>query len=253
MPILSLNRVSKIYDTGSIQVPALQDISLSIDEGEMVAIIGPSGSGKSTLMNILGLLDRATVGTLHIGNDEVALTMSDRTLAKLRSERIGFVFQSFNLLPHLSALENVRMPTTYTSISKQAARQKAEDLLVKVGLGERMHHKPSELSGGEKQRVAIARALINDPDILLADEPTGNLDSETGKEVLALLQQLHDEGSTIVVITHDNAIAASCQRTVSLLDGRIVASNRRKKGAANSALLPTFGSVVKKVVRFLQE
>ncbi|MCA9397771.1 ABC transporter ATP-binding protein [candidate division WWE3 bacterium] len=222
MPVLKLSHITKIYSTGAITIPAISDVSFEVEQGEMVAIMGPSGSGKSTLMNIIGLLDRPTSGKVLIGDEEITLDMSDRKLASMRSDKIGFVFQSFNLLTHLSAFQNVIMPTRYSSLSQNEAKSKAEAILQDVGLGDRMNHKPSELSGGEKQRVAIARALINDPEIVLADEPTGNLDTNTGAEVMSILKELNSQGRTILLITHDPAIAKECDRTIHLLDGRVV-------------------------------
>jgi putative ABC transport system ATP-binding protein len=218
-PKIVLEKVSKIYQSGALAVPAVVDVSFAVAPGELVAIMGPSGSGKSTLMHMIGLLDRPSNGSLLIDGNEIVLSMSDRTLAKLRGEKIGFVFQNFNLLPHLSALENVLLPTIYTSRKNQKTR--ALDLLQLVGLEHRITHKPSELSGGEKQRVAIARALINDPDIILADEPTGNLDSATGEEIINILLDLQQQGKTILVITHDESIADICPRVIRLLDGSI--------------------------------
>ncbi len=221
-PIIELIAVDKIYQSGKLMVPALLGINLAIKPGAMVAIIGPSGSGKSTLMNILGLLDRPSTGQLTIDGQPINLTMSDTMLAKLRSQKIGFVFQSFNLLPKLSALENVLVPTQYRRDSRAAARERAIKLLKQVGLGERLYHKPTELSGGEKQRVAIARALINNPEIILADEPTGNLDSRSGQEVIDILKTLNRDGKTVIIITHDATIAKQCQTTIALRDGRQV-------------------------------
>ena len=222
MSLIDLQHVSKIYDLGKVQVPALQDVSLQIEEGDLVAIMGPSGSGKSTLMNVLGLLDRPTSGVYLLDNEKISLSESDRKLAKIRSEKVGFIFQSFNLLPHMSALGNVMMPAIYSDLSRTEANARAKELLVSVGLGDRLDHKPAELSGGEKQRVAIARALINDPEIILADEPTGNLDTVTGNEVLEILKDLNTKGRTIIVITHDEFIADACKRVVYLLDGRVI-------------------------------
>lgn len=218
---IELRQVDKIYQSGKLLVPVLLNVDLVIAQGEMVAIMGPSGSGKSTLMNIIGLLDRPTAGDLAIDGETIALSMSDRKLAALRGRKIGFVFQSFNLLPKMSALANVLMPTSYQAGSKAARRQQALELLKQVGLAERVEHRPTELSGGEKQRVAIARALINDPDIILADEPTGNLDSQSGQEVMEILAQLHKKGKTIVIITHDQKVAHRCQRTIRILDGKL--------------------------------
>lgn len=220
--LLVLKRVSKIYESGKLLVPALLNVDLSIEKGEMVAVVGPSGSGKSTLMNILGLLDRPSSGQLCLADSEINLDTNERFLAALRGRAIGFVFQSFNLLARTSALQNVMLPTIYQKGSRAVHKQRAVKLLERVGLAQRIAHRPSELSGGEKQRVAIARALVNDPQIILADEPTGNLDSKTGKEIVSLLQELHKEGKTIIMITHDSQIAASCQRIIEMLDGRIV-------------------------------
>ncbi len=198
----------------------LRGVSLEIADGEMVAIMGPSGSGKSTLMNLIGLLDRPTSGKLSLAGTEVSLAMSDRVLARLRAETIGFVFQSFQLLPRSSALANVLTPAQYHP--RPGSKERAVQLLERLGLGKRLHHLPAELSGGEKQRVAIARALFNDPKLILADEPTGNLDSRSGSGVLDVLSELHNEGKTVVVITHDQAVADRCQRTIHLKDGELV-------------------------------
>ncbi len=222
MPLVSLEKITKIYNAGSVQVPALSDITVTIEKGEMVAIMGPSGSGKSTLMNVLGLLDRPTAGSYVLDGELISLSMSDKRLARIRSKKVGFVFQSFHLLSHLSALDNVTMPTIYSGVSRKEAKKRAEELLTTVGLKDRMHHRPNQLSGGEKQRVAIARSLINDPDVILADEPTGNLDTQTGTEVLRILKDLNKKGKTLIIITHDQFIADSCERIIHILDGRIV-------------------------------
>lgn len=203
-------------------VPALLHINLEIKQGEMLAIMGPSGSGKSTLMNLIGLLDRPTGGELAIDEHQVSLTMSDRKQAELRGKKIGFVFQSFNLLPRLTALENVLVPAAYQKGNRREMRKHAIQILERVGLGERIRHRPTELSGGEKQRVAIARALINNPDIILADEPTGNLDSKSGGEIIALLKELNHHGKTVIIITHDAKVAAECKRVIHMLDGQLV-------------------------------
>lgn len=218
---IALSKATKTYRTGKIKVTALLDAQVVIHKGEMVAITGPSGSGKSTMMNILGLLDRPTSGEVSINGQTIDLSMSDAKLSTLRGLTIGFIFQSFNLLPRLTALDNVLLPATYQK-KKTGLKKRATELLERVGLGSRLHHRPNELSGGEKQRVAIARALINDPEVILADEPTGNLDSKSGKEIITLLQELNKEGKTIVVITHDAKIAAACQRTITMLDGKVV-------------------------------
>ncbi len=223
MSLLELNQVNKIYQSGKLVVPALFEIDLKIEKGEMVAIMGPSGSGKSTLMNIIGLLDRPTSGELKLKDNLITLEMSDKKVSKLRSQNIGFVFQTFNLLPKLTALGNVLLPTIYSKSNKKERQQRARELLNKVGLRERIHHKPGELSGGEKQRVAIARALINNPEIILADEPTGNLDSKSGLEIIDILTKLNlSEHKTILIVTHDPNIAKRCRRQVRLLDGRII-------------------------------
>ncbi len=219
--IIELQNVDKIYQSGKLLVPALLGIDLKIQKGELVAIMGPSGSGKSTLMNIIGLLDRPSTGSLEIDAAPITLTMSDAKLAKLRGQKIGFVFQSFNLLPKISALANVLLPTSYQKGSRRHFRERALDILKQVGLAERVEHKPTELSGGEKQRVALARALINSPEIILADEPTGNLDSTSGQEIIGILKELHRQGKTVVIITHDAAIAKQCQRIVQVRDGHL--------------------------------
>lgn len=218
---IELKDVEKIYDTGSVKVHAVCGINLAVKKGEMIAIMGPSGSGKSTLMHIMGLLDRPTSGELYIGEEKIDMKMPDRRLAKLRSKTIGFVFQQFNLLPRISAMTNVLIPTIYLEGSKKNFKKRAENLLKRVGLEGRERHKSSELSGGEIQRVAIARALVNDPEIILADEPTGNLDSKSGDEVMNLLKELNKEGKTIIIITHDPRIAQYASRTVNILDGKI--------------------------------
>lgn len=221
LPLLAIKNVSKTYKSKSLQVNVLKSISLSIDKAEMVAIMGPSGSGKSTLMNIIGLLDRPSTGTLQINANTVNLSLPDETLAQLRSENIGFVFQSFNLLPKMTALANVLLPTTYFKQMSANPVSRAKKLLDSLGLKDRIHHKPNQLSGGEKQRVAIARALINDPEIILADEPTGNLDSKSGKEVMSILHKLNQSGKTVIIVTHDPVIAGACKRVIHILDGEI--------------------------------
>lgn len=227
MNSFELKNVGKIYTDGKMLTPVLDGIDLQIKKGEMVAIMGPSGSGKSTLMNIMGLLDRPSTGELSIEGDPLELTMSDNKLAQLRGKKIGFVFQSFNLLPKASALDNVLMPTSYQK-DKKNVRERAEKLLEQVGLKGRMKHKPTELSGGEKQRVAIARALVNNPDIILADEPTGNLDSKSGQGIMDLLKKLNKEGKTVIIITHDPRIGDACDRTIHLMDGRLTGGNHAK-------------------------
>lgn len=229
--MIILDQASKTYRSGRLRVPVLKDISTIIDSSELVAIMGPSGSGKSTLMNIIGLLDRPSSGSLTIGSDLVHLNMSDTRLARLRANYIGFVFQSFNLLPKMTALANVMLPSMYTASKHDEVLSRARHLLFKLGLKDRALHRPSELSGGEKQRVAIARALINDPQIILADEPTGNLDSKSGREVVDILVDLHQHGKTVIVVTHDDHVAARCPRVIQLLDG-VVKHDVHAKGAA---------------------
>jgi len=220
--LIELSGITKVYRTGDVEVHALAGVSLSVDEGEFISIMGPSGSGKSTLMHILGCLDQPTAGLFLLDDVEVS-RLDDNQLAELRNEKLGFVFQAYNLLPRTSALANVELPMLYTG-DKSRRRERAVQALERVGLGHRARHVPSELSGGEQQRVAIARALATQPDIILADEPTGNLDSRSGAEITAVLQRLnHEMGITIVFVTHDPDIAAHTRRIVRLLDGRIVA------------------------------
>ncbi|MFE5318758.1 ABC transporter ATP-binding protein [Paenibacillus sp. NPDC056579] len=224
-PIIDLQQICKEYERGVEKLRILNDISLTVTTGDFVAIVGPSGSGKSTLMNTIGLLDVPTSGTYLL--DGVATEkMSDNQLAEFRNKKIGFIFQQFNLLPRLNALENVELPMIYAGVSKKARREKAQEMLELLGMGQRGHHKPSELSGGQQQRVAIARALSLSPSLLLADEPTGALDSRTGNEVLELMIKLNDQGNTIVLITHDNHIAENARRVISVRDGIIVKDER---------------------------
>jgi putative ABC transport system ATP-binding protein len=220
--IIRLERVTRIYDTGRVQVAALDGIDLEVREAEFVAIIGPSGSGKTTLMNVLGCLDRPTSGAYHLAGTDVG-QLSDDGLAGFRSRTIGFVFQSYNLLPRTTALENVATPLMYHGVSQRVRRARARQALERLGLGDRLDHEPTELSGGQQQRVAIARALVTDPALILADEPTGNLDSHSGAEVMALFRELHDAGRTIVLITHEADVAAQATRQVHLRDGRVAA------------------------------
>ena len=221
-PIIRLLDVSRVYDLGKVQVPALVDVDLEVAEGEFLAIIGPSGSGKSTMMNILGCLDRPTSGRYILDGTPVD-TLNDDGLARLRSRSIGFVFQSYNLLPRTSALENVAAPLMYQGVPRHERHARARAALERLGLGDRMYHEPTELSGGQQQRVGIARALVTEPAILLADEPTGNLDSHSGAEVIALFHDLHASGRTIILITHDVDVAAVASRQVHIRDGRIAA------------------------------
>jgi putative ABC transport system ATP-binding protein len=221
-PIVSLRGVTRTYRTRDIEVPALVDASLEVAPGEFVAIVGPSGSGKTTLMNVVGCLDRPTSGTCAIHGTDVS-TLDDDGLARLRSRTIGFVFQSFNLLPRTSALENVATPLLYQGVGRRDRRARAASVLDRLGLSDRLHHDSSQLSGGQQQRVAIARALVTEPALILADEPTGNLDSRTGADMLALLRELNRDGRTIVMITHDPLVAVSASRQVHIADGRLVA------------------------------
>jgi ABC-type lipoprotein export system ATPase subunit len=220
--LIAFDRVSRVYHLGPVEVPALDDVSLEIARGEFVAIVGPSGSGKSTMMNILGCLDRPTHGAYRLDGTPVA-GLDDDALARLRSRAIGFIFQSYNLLPRTSALENVAMPLLYQGVGRGERRGRARAALERLGLGDRLEHEPSELSGGQQQRVAVARALVTEPDLILADEPTGNLDSHAGAEVTALLRDLHRAGRTIVLVTHDVDVAAAADRQIHLRDGRIAA------------------------------
>ena len=221
-PLIAFDRVSRIYSMGRLDVPALDDVSLAIDPGEFVAIVGPSGSGKSTMMNILGCLDRPTHGSYRLDGTAVA-DLDDDGLAALRSRTIGFVFQSYNLLPRTTALDNVATPLLYQGVGRSERVRRARATLERLGLGDRTDHEPTELSGGQQQRVAVARALVTEPALILADEPTGNLDSHAGAEVIALLRELHQAGRTIVLITHDPEVARSADRQIHLLDGRIAA------------------------------
>jgi putative ABC transport system ATP-binding protein len=222
--MIEIENLSKLYQMGDTEVHALDGVSLKIAAGEWVAIVGPSGSGKSTLMNVIGCLDQPTAGSYKLDGIEVA-RMKDKDLAQVRNRKIGFVFQTFNLLARTTALANVELPLVYAG--RRDRRQRALAVLAQVGLGERIHHRPNELSGGQQQRVAIARALVNAPAIILADEPTGNLDSKSGAEIMALFRELHEEqGLTIIMVTHDPDIALQCQRVIHIRDGQIVGDER---------------------------
>jgi putative ABC transport system ATP-binding protein len=220
MPLIETDNIWKTYTMGQEKVHALRSVSISIERGEYVAIMGPSGSGKSTLMNLIGCLDTPTQGEYWL-NEKRVRDMDDNDLANIRNREIGFVFQTFNLLPRATALHNVELPLIYNGTPKAEREKMAKIALEKVELGDRMNHRPSELSGGQRQRVAVARALVNDPSILLADEPTGNLDSKTGKEIMRLFDNLHEQGNTIITVTHESSIAKHAQRVLSILDGRI--------------------------------
>jgi len=225
--IISVESLVKTYTLGGSTIRALDGVSFEIEKGEMVAITGSSGSGKSTLMHILGCLDRPDSGVYRLAGEDVS-TLPGNRLAEIRNQRIGFVFQTFNLLPRMSALENVELPLLYGG--RHAAKDAAEDALRTVGLADRLHHEPNQLSGGQRQRVAIARAIVSNPAILLADEPTGNLDTKTGIEIMALFDKLNSEGRTIIVVTHEAEIAGHCPRQIQIRDGRIV--DGRLEGAA---------------------
>jgi len=220
MNIINIEHIAKIYQVGSEEVHAISDISLRIDKNEYVAIMGPSGSGKSTLMNMLGCLDTPTSGKYEFSNVNVS-EMTDNDLAKIRNKEIGFVFQTFNLLPRSDALHNVELPLIYAGVSSHQRKERAERALSDVGLKDRMHHKPNELSGGQRQRVAVARALVTNPSIILADEPTGNLDSKTGEEIMLLFNEIYEKGNTIILVTHEEYIAEHAARIIRLKDGLI--------------------------------
>jgi len=226
--LIEIQNLSKDYVMGEMVVPALIDINLQIRQNEYVAIMGPSGSGKSTLMNILGCLDTPTSGRYFFNGTDVSV-LDDDSLSVMRNKEIGFVFQNFNLLPKLNALQNVEMPLIYAGMKSEDRKRNALEALEKVGLSDRMHHKPSELSGGQRQRVAIARALVTKPGILLADEPTGALDSKTGEEIMVLFRQLHEEGNTVIVITHEQEIANHANRTIHIRDGRVFSDEKNKE------------------------
>ena len=234
MSLLALDAVHRTFRVGTVSVPVIRDITLGVEAGECLAIMGPSGSGKSTLMNMVGLLDRPTSGSIRLNGEDTA-RLSDDARARMRREWIGFVFQSYNLLPRSTAVENVELPMIYGGVAPRLRRVRARAALDAVGMSARERHFPSQLSGGEQQRVAIARALVGDPALLLADEPTGALDSRTGAEILDLFHQLNRTGQTVVMITHDAAVAAHCARTVHLRDGRVVDDMRQTPRQADAA------------------
>ncbi len=221
-----MNNVFKTYVLGEVKVPALHAISLQIEDNEYVAIMGPSGSGKSTLINIMGCLDTPTTGTYYLGREDVG-SLNDNQLSDIRNTKVGFVFQTFNLLPRSTALHNVELPLIYSGMPSFKRKQLAMDVLERVGLNDRMMHKSNELSGGERQRVAIARALINKPSLILADEPTGNLDSKTGEEIIEIMQRLYEQGNTIILVTHEEYIAKRTNRIIRLRDG-VIESDENK-------------------------
>jgi len=230
-PVIQIHDIKKHYAIGNQIVKALNGIDLDIHKNEFVALMGPSGSGKSTLMNVIGCLDSPTSGTYILNNKEVS-RMEDDELAEIRNKEIGFVFQTFNLLPRYTALENVALPLIYAGMSKSDRDKRATEVLTQVGLADRMHHKPNELSGGQRQRVAVARALVNRPSIILADEPTGNLDTKTSYEIMALLDEIHRNGNTIILVTHEEDIARHAKRIIRLRDGVIEGAN------SNAAVAP---------------
>lgn len=219
--LIKIEKINKKHFLGENTLHVLQDIDLNINAGEFTAIIGPSGSGKSTLMNILGCLDRPTSGSYHLLGEDVS-NLNDDQLAEVRNRRIGFVFQSFNLLPRISAQENVALPLIYAGVDTKGRMDRAAELLSRVGLGDRMHHKPNELSGGQRQRVAIARALVNNPSIIMADEPTGNLDSKSSVEIMGIFRELNAANNTVILVTHDPEIAEQAKRVITVRDGKII-------------------------------
>ena len=239
-PLITVEDLHRHYEVGGETVRALDGVSFAIERGEWVAIVGQSGSGKSTLMNLLGCLDTPTAGTYRLNGADVA-GLEDDQLADLRNKEIGFVFQTFQLLPRASALANVELPLVYRGLSRRERRARSEAALVAVGLQNRMHHRPNELSGGQRQRVAIARALVGDPSILLADEPTGNLDSQTGEEIIRLFGDLHARGHTIILVTHEPRLAARCPRAIRLSDGRVVGDGPGSEIAALGAARAVLG------------
>jgi len=241
--LIDIRDITKVYEMGQERVFALSGVSLGVERGEYVGIMGPSGSGKSTLMNLVGCLDTPTSGSYILNNKEVA-RMTDDELAAIRNQEIGFVFQTFNLLPRTSALQQVELPLVYGGLSRKDRRERSIRALKAVGLEDRMNHTPNEMSGGQRQRVAIARALINDPSILLADEPTGNLDSQTGAEIMALFDELNSRGNTIVLVTHEEDIAAHARRIVRLRDGKVREDGANEKRAARETSTATAGRAI---------
>lgn len=220
MAIVDIRNLSKVYQLGTFEVSALRDFDLDIEQGQYIAIMGPSGSGKSTLLNVLGCLDTPSSGIYNLAGEDVS-SLDDNELSAIRGSRIGFIFQSYNLIAQLNVIENIEVPMYYQGVGEHKSFARAKELAEMVGLGDRLKHRPSELSGGQQQRVAIARSLANDPVIILADEPTGNLDSESGAEILSILDDLHQRGKTLIVVTHDENIANQAERIIHLLDGRI--------------------------------
>jgi putative ABC transport system ATP-binding protein len=223
--VIDLQDVTKVYHLGSIEVPALRGVSLKIQHGEFVGIMGPSGSGKSTLVNMIGSLDWPTEGKIFLDGQDIT-KLGESNLAQLRGRKMGFIFQQFNLLPSLSALENVGLPLVFQGITLEERNERSKKVLEMMGLGDRLYHKPNEMSGGQQQRIAIARALVVEPEVILADEPTGNLDSKTGEEVMKILEKLNGEGKTIILITHEKDIAAHAKRKIFLKDGLIVKDSK---------------------------
>jgi len=231
--LIALTDIHKVYQMGASEVNALDGVSLQIQRGEYVAVMGPSGSGKSTLMNIVGCLDTPTSGSYKLRGIEIR-DRDDDELARIRNQEVGFIFQTFNLLSRADALHNVELPLVYAGRPKRDRRERAREMLSLVGLAERMHHRPNELSGGQRQRVAIARALVNEPSIVLADEPTGNLDSKTGLEIMALLDQVHQGGNTVILVTHEEDVAANAERIVRLRDGKIESDQATRRASSRA-------------------